>query len=579
MFSYENQNFIYQNMKNTTILTLLLLASQAICAQTTPAEYPGAAFNRFSPDGNWAVSDAGDHAPLVIINFSTGEDFTYVEKYGVGAGNYISNTGVVVGYNMDTEYAAAWRNGNWEQLPHPAEALQSYAHGVSPDGSLIVGVISAPGYTGDFEGRMNVPCYWELNNDGSYSMPVVLPHPTTDFTNRAPQYVTALVVSEDKNTVAGQMIDFFGLTGQPVVYTRDDNGDWSYTLLIDELYHPEGIVLPPFPDDAPEPYEFMTDDELARYEAALQEWEENPGDQEDYPSVDKFMTPQEWQDFYEALLSWQEEYNEYDDALWTLMSMVPTMDFNNVVMTTDGKWYGTTDLKTYMDNDLLLPYSVTVPYLINIETREYRKFPAIDNIQLVVTSICDDGSLLAQYNDDLYGIFNGYILPADHNEFIPIYEFAKKVDPATAEWMEETMTHSYIRYDLTTGESYNETIVATGVPFATPDMQLMGFSQNNFWDYTGEYQFYGYLISLPVNAGVEEIAHSVAQLSARPAGNGNIVIKGEAAYLEIFSLHGMKMYSASNVSGIIDTGLQKGVYILKAKDLEGNNFDKKLFVY
>ena len=566
-------------MKRLISSGLAIMAFLSLQALTTPAVFPGGGFKSFSPNGEYAIQDPGDHSPLVIMDLNNAKDYTYSETYETGQGNCVSNTGVVVGNTLLSDKASYWQNGAWKLLSVPFYSLQSFANGITPDGKMIVGNITPDVYVGDYEGTYLVPVYWELGADGKYAGPYSLPYPTMDFTNRNPQKVTAIRVSDDGNTIAGQMLDYKGQVNQPVIFQRGQNGEWTYSLLLDELFHPEGVPVPVYPGEAPRQQQFMTQQEIDAFNKAMEEWEQNtPDDYDYYPDIYKFMTQEERDAFYEADFIWQEEIVQFDIDLSILMQAVPNFDINNIFMTSDGSLVASTDAKFYMDEAQGINFKEFVPYLIDVNSDTYRKFPAVDDVQIMISGLTDDGVLIGQNNNSLYGIYNGYILPAGKNEFIPLYDFVKEVDENTAAWMAENMTHTYDRYDFDNNKVVPTEILATGVPFTNPDMSLIGFAQYCFWDYTSDIEYYGYLISLPPYAGVEEIASDDEEVSIGLLPGGDLRINGEVNRLEVFAINGMKVYSADSPRGEISTNLSKGVYILKATTAAGNNYNKKIVI-
>lgn len=547
LFAYICKNLVI--MKRILSLSLAILALSGASAQIAPAVYPGTPFNRFSPDGKYGVADSGAHDPMVILDFENNKTYPYVEEYGGGSGNYISNTGIVVGYDFLGERACYWQNGNWQKLNVPLGTVLSYANGITPDGSRIVGDLSPRGYAGDYEGLMVAPCYWDLQSDGTYGDPVMLPHPSLDYTGRPPQYVTCVRVSDDGKIIAGQVKDFRGMVCQPIIFTQDDKGEWSYTMLLEDLFYPEDIKLPPYPGDGPMPQQFMTEDELNAYNLAVRQWELTGNDDYDtYPAVEDFMTYEEIQAYDQASLKWQADYAAYDEVLYKLESSVPNFTYNNVLLSSDGKTYASTHAIQYSDDLNGLFFREYIPYLIDIPTETYQKFPSEEGINIMLSSLCDDGTLLGQVNNTDYGIFNGYILPAGETEFTTLYDFMKTADPSVAEWMEKNMTHTYLALNQETGQFYYDTTLATGIPFATPDMSLIGFAQSNFWDEVLDEFYYGYLISLKPYAGVEEIV-------AQPV---------DGVY-SVYNLQGVKVLETKDASAL--DALPKGLYIINGKKI------------
>lgn len=537
-------------MKRFAILLVISAPVFSSMAQDTPSLWENMPFSCFSPSGKWAVANSGANDPMIIIDFTDNQQYPYSELYSGGSGNYISDTGVVVGYNLQTEKAAVWQNGKWSQLNLPSNIISGYANGITPDGSRIVGNMAPSDYGGDSEGIMSVPCYWDLGSDGKYNGPIALPHPSLDYTGRTPQYITSVRVSSDGKTIAGQMRDYLGFVHQPIMYYQDDNGNWTYELLLEDLFHPEGYELPENPGEAPTQQEYMTPQEIADYDKAVEEWNATGEDDYDsYPDIYDYMTDAEYWDFAFAAQEWNEKFEAYDTALWNLVANVPNFDFNNVYTTSDCMTYATTDAKYFIDEARGIYIKEFVPYVIDVKSGKYKMYPAVNDLQLMVTYIGDDGTVFAQWSDPDYGIFKGYVLPARQDEFIPFYDYVKAFDPSTAEWMEENMTHTFEEYDIETDGSKMTTTLATGIPTSVPDLSIIGFAQYSFWDFYAETQYYGYLISLPPFAGIDEIA-------PEPISDQT---------LKVFNLQGVKVLETKEKAEI--NRLAKGIYIVNGKKI------------
>lgn len=514
--------------------------------QAQGMEYPDFLIVGLSPNGKVALSEY--QGSIGTFNLETGEPILIPAQmdYRLGPGNAISDNGIFVGSSF-RELAAYCDNGVWKNLPTPAGSISSYAMGISADGSMIVGLVSPKGYTGNFEGLMDVPCYWERKSDGTYADPVILPHPEVDFTGRIPQYVTALRVNDDCNFIAGQIIDNFGWVSQPIVYYKDASGEWQYKLIAEELMEGGISEFPPYPgDDAPVQQDFMTAEELAAYEAALKKWNES-GSDDNYPVINDFMTPKEFEEFLIKLSEYIEQYEAFQTAYNTYIQNIPLFEMNNVFISNDGKYYASTDVRTHFDPETFNNIRVETPYLLNVETGEYSSYPN-ESLNVFLSSMADDGTLLAQSN---YGdVYMGYILRPGEKEFISVVDYVETTDPATAEWMKQTMTHAYTIYDPSTQQTYDQDFVATGIPYCTPDLSLIGFGIENFWDdYTiANYKAcYSYAFK-PVFSGIE-------QISALP----------ETGIYRVYDLRGVKVMETENADDINKLG--KGLYIINGKKI------------
>lgn len=293
---------------------LLLLCASALTAGSMLAAQPQVIENFYalclSPNGEWLVGQDGSYS-IYIKNLTTDKSWSYQEDeshiYNVGSGCVVSNTGVVVGSTNDTN-AAVWENGEWKEIPVVKEGTITSLHGITPDASVICGSLGNDVFSTDSKSPMTVPALWYRQSDGSYGQPVVLPHPDVDFTGRIAQYVTAIDITPDGKTVIGQIVDYSGWMPQPILYTCDDSGKWTYTLVLPQLLNPNNLEFPEYPGEFEmdvQYTDFMTPEEIAAYEAAEQKYWEDSASLE-YVEPEQFMTQEELEAYWAA----QEEYYE-----------------------------------------------------------------------------------------------------------------------------------------------------------------------------------------------------------------------------------------------------------------------------
>ena len=237
-----------------------------------------------------------------------------IEYYTLGLGNCVTPDGsIILGSTNQNGDAAFYTNGEWHQL-NVADADQTnLSNGITPDGSRICGSIGLNPMTFD-NVIMQVPVYWDRNADGTYSDYHALPYPTEDFFGQKPQYVTALCITTDGKTIAGQMV--FGNGGMkiPVIYKEDEKGEWSYSLPTKDLFNPDGLEAVEDPGDGPmgpNYEEYMTQDELDAYYAAINDYYE--GIISDYPDMDDYMSDENREAYNEALETYQTKYDEWLD--------------------------------------------------------------------------------------------------------------------------------------------------------------------------------------------------------------------------------------------------------------------------
>ena len=81
------------------------------------------------------------------------------------------------------------------------QQISGSLHSITPDGSRVCGMI------GGGSAYRNLPIYCDIDANGNFSEPQVLPFPDKDFFGSRPQYCSATWMSDDGKTVAGQVKD------------------------------------------------------------------------------------------------------------------------------------------------------------------------------------------------------------------------------------------------------------------------------------------------------------------------------------------------------------------------------------
>ena len=521
-------------MKRILSLVTIAVIAASSYAQV-PQIHPNEAFAGVSPDGKYAVSVL--YSNVVIHDLATDKKYEYSEDFYVGSGNYISNTGIVVGSTM-TPTASYWKDGEWYIIESGSDRLMSKADGITADGIRIVGAVAPESYGGDYEGLMLTPCYWDFNADGTLGDLHALPFPSKDLTGRTPQYVTAVRVSDDGKTIAGQVVDYSGNVCQPIVYRQNEDGEWNYTLINNELFYPEGVVIPEDPgEDSPEITDFMTEEELAAYQQALDDWDAaGTGDWDTYPNYWDYMTAEEYAAYQTSSDEYWEKSNAFYDALNQLFSAVPTFEFNNVLMSRDGKSYVTTDIKVYFDPMTWSQWTENIPYVFNIENEEgkYVTYPNAE-VNLIVSSMTDDGTILAAKQasmDDPSTI--AYILPAGVEKFETLYDYMTTANPTLGSWIKENMYHEYEVIDWDIYDYVKTGAILTGIPFASADMSVIVLGVENIWfdwendDPENYVEGYGYILYPNVASALNAVKSQTkdAEYYTIDGRKNNTLVKG-----------------------------------------------------
>lgn len=565
-------------------LHLLVVAALAVPGGVNaqePKVYPGGAFCGISPNGNYAVSDR--YGYVNIYNLVTGEKAFDEDEEGFafGNGNCISNTGVIVGNNAIMVTAGYWKNAQWHDIESVAGRAMSKADGITPDGSRIVGAVAPENFEG-IDGLMLTPCYWDVQADGTLGDLQLLPYPEKDLTNRTPQYITAISVSDDGKTIAGQIQDYSGRICQPIIYRQDEEGKWSYTLIHDDLYHPEGLVLPEYPGEYegedPFPYDyFSSEEESEAYNEAWNNWYDSGHNPEEEPLPEDFMSDESKKAAFLAIAipyrEWEKKWNAFAEALDELVSLVPVLEFNNVFLSHDGKIYASTTAKEVFDPMAWWPVHEYAPCVFNLEDNTYKTYPN-DGMNLILTSMADDGTLLAQKPASEEPA-SAYILPAGAEKFVSLYDYFTTANATLAEWIKENMTHEYEAYDMDTWEPYTAEALVTGIPFTNADMSVIVTAVENFWfdwdngDYDTYVDVYGYVLPTGMSTSITNATKDKVGAQVFGQKGGMLQFKGEVANATVYNMNGGKVYAVEAPAATVATGLGAGVYVVKVVATNG----------
>lgn len=593
-----NKSLIIISMKKTLLLAAAALATASASASLTNQVLPGYYFTGMSHNGHYAVSTL-DGGILTFMDLISGESTTYEgdgysTEYTSGIGNCISNNGILVGSTVPAGNAAYLENGEWHYLPVLNEEYTNLSNGITADGTVICGNIGTDKIDINSENIMCVPCVWYRQNDGSYSEPVFLPHPDKDYTGRVPQYVKAISISDDGNVVAGQITDYGGFVQQPIVYSRNEKGEWNYELLCPELINGAKIEFPEYPGESPTPPsmdDFMTEEEMAAYEKAYQEWSTTyPIDYSKYPNQEDYMSDESKAKYNESMAVYNEKYAEWEelyypfaDKYFESQESTKLFVFNSCYISPNGKYYLTSTQSQggiWMSNkrkaanaldegDFDTPEEETTyasPYVLNIETGEYST--VIGNSDIQASFIADDGTVLA--TSDIYSKPQAMVLTPGATEYVPLEVYLAETSPVAVSWMNENMRHDMVEYDYDTFEEITiPDVMISGAPYAASDLSVFCTATLNVWDVYDENYYYSYIICADKTVDAVE-GVSGNEFAVNALKGGVVSVKGDNATVEVYTLGGEKAFEAQGC-GMINTGLAEGFYIVKATSENGKS--------
>lgn len=557
-------------MKKSLLFCLAVAAcvSPAMAQTKTPTIYPNASFQHISANGRIVVSDLWGTVTLYdlveesVTTYDPGDEWLY--EYSVGQGNCITADGSILLGSTNNQDAAYLINGEWIQLNVPDENKTNVCNGITPDGARICGSVGLANMTMD-EVIMQVPVFWDrqANGDG-YGEYHVLPYPTKDFFGDTPQYVTAVTISDDGKTIVGQVQFSSGFMAVPIVFTEDAEGNWSYSFPTKALFNPNEIPSVENPGESPEypdarPY--MTEENRAAYQEAY--------DQYLWPDPQDYLTEEGKAEYAAALAKykteydeWQEKFNDFMDYQLTVIEESPNFLFNNVLLSTDGKYIVSTLLKEVPDDDPMAWFptkTLYTPCSVNIATGELKTVDT--DLSLFACGVADNGVILA-YNGVESIPMLGYVINGD--EVQPIDEYISSKVPSYGEWIKRNMTHEIVvDYDDEWNEIYEE-VTFTGMPVATPDLSVIAIWNNCPWDYMSAE---GVVFDMSQTSGIAAIAAANKDLSF---ANGELNIPAGFDSVEIFNLGGACVKTVNGVEGSVKLNLANGVYIAKGTRVDGS---------
>lgn len=475
---------------------------------------------KITPNGKWMGSMAGG---AQVYDITAGKTIDYSDCF-LGLGNTISDNGVAVGDRGDI--GVVMKDGIAATPPTLRSAWFCDINAITPDGSRLTGLISNP-----TSGPIFVPFYCDIDDEGNVGEPVILPYPEKDFFNVTPQYVTAVWISDDGNTILGQVQDDYGAYEYPIVYKCSSAGEWSYSLPSESLFNPNHLEILPNPwvnePPFPEPVNFMYPESRELFEQMQEEALMGLGE---YPDPLDFMTAEQEAEYREAIDVYNEWYYSSEAAMKAYLRRYleivdSSVQFgaNDLTLHPSGEYFACAGIK-YIDEE-------------RSEGRIYKFSTIEDDIKelslplnnLYPSQYLPDGTIVASLPQD--AVPTTYLCLPGSEEFIPFEEYLSSIMPLAADWMKEFIPGGTglvcINSDMT--------VFAGGlIPY-----QLANYSDN------ADYYYSSYIIDTN-NSAVEEIEIQ------------------EDLY-KVFNLQGVNIMTTGNKADL--EKLPKGLYIINGKKI------------
>lgn len=549
---------------------------------------------QLSPNGEWLLG--GDWGSVVICHTPDSTVYSYVGDevetfYDASLGNSVSNNGVVVG-STDDYTPAYWKDGVWTTLPLKDEAssygYSSMGNGITPDGSVICGVVGLSAGFGNSNYTTLLPAIWTRNADGTYGGYEILPHPDTDYTGRAPQCITARYISDDGCTVAGQIVSYDGFAYYPIVYTKSADGEWSYKIYGLEAICDYDGEWPPYPNyepDEPLRSDYMTDEEKAAYQDALDQY--YAGTLYDYPTYADYMGDESKAAYDKDHAKWAEDYEAYSDSVAAFEEVYYTYFtgtsyvWNTVALSGNGKYLMQTiqmDDPDGGDTGFDDPWGsslITTPVLFDLESGE---MSSVDASNMIGSSVTNDGTIFAgapyrEYTRQAYVVEMGSTEPVRFDTWM-----AAKCQPV-ADWMSENMLYDVINYvyDEDSGE-YTEEVVADSLFTGSLVSNAEGTRFVTYvCDQWTTYAYDSYLIDIADTenpTAIKTVAKRQDADMSISVADGRI----DASGVESIALYDMQGRKVADARGSLSANVAKGVYVVKGTAADGSAVSRKVAV-
>ena len=574
-------------VKHLLLFSLLAIPFVPSMGQTIKKADNVAMFN-ISSNGKYACSS--NEGTVVIWN--TEEDnalTTFNDDYYYG--DAISDDGTVAGSIGVTgqEKPVIISGDKITNLPMPSDITWSYGsgRGISPDGTMVCGHLTR----GDVNIMDNVtftlPYVWEINGDQITC--TALPYPEKDFTGRYPHGYHPLFVSTDKNRILGRQIDYSGLAGAIVVWQRTAPGEpWSYTLLGEDLIYKDGPAFPAFPEEpeAIDYTQYMTEDEIAAYNEAFQEWTNN-GHVGESPKREDFITDETRKAQYlEALTAYNAAVDEYSKAIDAFNEVYyqrmtgSSLDLYSMSGSFNGRYVGCT-LQTVDMSDY---FPTTITYPLYYDLNDNNKCYKLEKDQYKNTGmaghITDAGDLVIS-NPAMASIYdprNSYVVPAGKDQPEMFYTYLSdktggKVNRQT--FVDAGMAYSWTDYSTGEPTEVTDSVLVGSALLSADGMNAMGFSTN-----PSTFTFSSWAINGGSTTGIHSAAVKGTEkvLRTNVIEDGTIEYVADAASAMIYDMSGAVVFSGRVQNGSIAAPTKSGMYLLRTKLNDGSLTTDKIIV-
>lgn len=563
-------------MKKSLLFTALGSLALGAMAQTEPVKIGSFHAGSMSANGRYLSSAING---TVSLYDSEKNQVIFTNSYdglGMGNGRNISDNGVFLIGDMN----AAWLVIDGKEVSQ--NVLQKFPfsslNAITPDGKYLCGSVSNFDIIPNSDDNtMYLPVVYTLGEDNQLSEPEYLPYPALDFLNKPIQYASAVNISNDGKTICGLVTDWFGFMSYPIIYTKDADGKWSYDLPTKEYLNPNNLVLPEDPGEAKQAKDFMTPEEIAAYQEAYNKWQaETPNDYANMPLIENYMTAEE----LAAFNAYAKEFNQKLEEYYIIRNQIidETLKFeqNITCISTDGNLVAAAATVIVPNDDPTSWYptkEIHITYIFNLADGTTSQLECVEGI--VPSTITNDGTVFCGTIQSMMSItpLSGLVGNVATTTTQPLVEYLSTINPAYGTWMKENCTRMITTgYDPETYEPIEENIVFSGRPLASADGKTIATAIDFVMD-EDEYV----TVLFPANSSaISNVASDLASFKVNASVGGVINVNGQAASIAVYDLSGRVVFTADAVEGAVATGLNAGVYVVKAVAADGQTVTEKV---
>lgn len=556
-------------MKRKLFILGATLAGTLLCHSFVVEQYDGFRASWLSDDGRFVISSNSGIAIRDRLNDKT---YTYGSSTRIGAGNAVSDNGIIVGCTDACTVPAYWIDGEWHPLPHPMTGVTyARADGITPDGNVIIGTLDCTSQTKVAYPSVQ-PVMWVKNAEtGEYEFEM-LPFPALDFTGTSPQQVCATYVSDDAKTIMGQVTDRRGFVDYNMVIRTGADGEKTVTTPGLERLVKEGAEWPEWPERPVKPKEadYMTPDEILAFNKANQAYKDSleivslTGINPRAPWPKDFIKEHkdEWN---ESLAKYEEESSSYLKRLYAFNDAYAAnlydtkFSFKTEILSHNGKYaasgyvYG----DPYADPSVTKKEAWCSPILYQMDGEEETN-SVFEHKSLMVNSLFDDGSMVVSTPTDDGSIASrdSYMLADFTDGLRPIDQWIAEVCPEAYEWIDQKLRFDVTAEQAADGVASEKRLLCGTVRLSKDQTKMVTYMYHPV-----DKRYITYFFDFAKTDGVAtEVVNSM--LDAVTA-NGELVVYGAPERIALFDMSGRNLLSVNSPAERISiNGMDKGVYVV-----------------